>query len=61
MELLGERARRPLTKPWEKAWESAVANSYRPISLSDLNPPLAPVNLDDPYNVTGTYLRVSDV
>jgi hypothetical protein len=63
MELLRERTRngKPFKKFWEAPWEGAVEGSFKPISLEDTETPEPPVNLKDPYNVEGTYLRVSYV
>jgi len=39
-------------------FDGANPNSFIPASITDLSEPAPPTNADDPYNITGTYMRV---
>ena len=47
-----------IAKLWTIPFNGASPNSFIPASITDLPEPAPAVNPDDPYNITGTYMRV---
>lgn len=45
---------------WAEPFAGAVPNSYTSLSVLRLNEPKAVLDAQDPFGVTGTYMRVSD-
>jgi hypothetical protein len=50
------RALKPL---WKTAWAGSQPDSFRTIGLLDKQNPTPPLNDLDPYNITGSWMRVS--
>jgi hypothetical protein len=44
---------------WREPWIGASPDSYEPVSIKGMQIPVAPGGIVDPYNITGTWMRVS--
>lgn len=44
---------------WKDPFRGASPGSFEPLSITKREVPLGPVDMEDPYNVTGTWHRVS--
>jgi hypothetical protein len=53
---------RGIFKPlWVMPWAGVAPDSFTPIKLKkELNEPAMPLDENDPYNISGTYMRVSN-
>lgn len=59
MRLFSERTQNHFYTVWTTPFKGAAPNSYKPLQTSRLNKvPTLPVDLQDPYNITGTWMRV---
>jgi hypothetical protein len=50
---------RRLKPLWNTPWAGAQPDSFQSVGLIDPKTPLPPVNESDPYNITGSWMRVS--
>ena len=44
---------------WTEAFSGATPDSYESISMPQVETPLTPPPFEDPYNIQGTWMRVS--
>jgi hypothetical protein len=44
---------------WREPWVGASPHSYEPISMKELQTPITPGGMVDPYGIQGTWMRVS--
>jgi hypothetical protein len=54
-----ERSNGVFEPTWTKPFSGATPDSYRATFLPRIGAPLASLDFEDPYNVTGTWIRVS--
>ncbi|TVY73276.1 hypothetical protein LSUE1_G009103 [Lachnellula suecica] len=53
-----ERTRNSFRHVWRDPWFGASPDSFRPISVTCLEQPAPPMEALDPYNISGTWMRV---
>jgi hypothetical protein len=54
-----ERTRNNLRHVWRDHWIGASPDSFQPISVTRLREPAPPVEALDPFNISGSWMRVS--
>jgi len=59
LRIFSERSNGVFKPTWTEPFSGATPDSYRAPSLPKLERPLVSLDFDDPYNVTGTWMRVS--